>query len=206
MPAPTWSPEVARLAGELRRQFGSEPITVTALASELLDGDTAAVVLAAIEDALARSAAAGAPHELDESLWGAPPSDDEVVAARGAGQTAVNDALTVALDGALSREEAAHRLGISPQAVSKRLAARALVALSRGRTRWFPAWQFYEDGVRPGLGEVIDAYPGTPLALTIWATTPSADLDGASPADVLVRRGGVARVLAAAHALSAEAW
>jgi hypothetical protein len=206
VPAATKSPEVSRLAGELRRQFGSEPLTVTALASELFDGDKAVAVLAAIEDALARATAADETDDLDEALWGLPPTDDEVADARRAGQAAVNEALPVALTGALSREEAAERLGISPQAVSKRLAARALVALSRGRTRWFPAWQFHEDGVLPGLADVIDAYPGTPLALTMWATTPSSDLDGAAPADVLVRRGGSARVVAAAHALSADAW
>jgi hypothetical protein len=206
VPAATKRPEVARLAGELRQQLGSEPITVTALASELFDGEKAVAVLAAIEDALARATAADETDELDEGLWGASPTDDEVADARRAGQAAVNEALAVALDGALSREEAADRLGISPQAVSKRLAARALVALRRGRTRWFPAWQFHEDGVRPGLADVIEAYPGTPLALTMWATTPSADLDGAAPADVLVRRGGPARVVAAAHALSADAW
>jgi DNA-binding IclR family transcriptional regulator len=44
-------------------------------------------------------------------------------------QRAMHDALS----GALTREQAARRLGITPQAVSKRAAAGGLVALRRGR-------------------------------------------------------------------------
>jgi hypothetical protein len=197
------APAVRRLAGELRHHLGEDTITVQALAEDLLDHDKGVRLLAAIEDALG---AAEESDELDETLWGPAPSDAELAEARRAGQAAVSQALRAALADALSREQAARRLGISPQAVSKRLAARGLVALSRGRTLWFPSWQFHEDGVLPGLAQVIDAYPGTPLALTVWATSPSADLGGATPAEVLTRRGGPARVAAAAQALSAEAW
>ncbi len=204
--ATTTRREAARLAGELTRHFGSEPITATALAEELVDGDRAAELIAAIEDALERAAAAGDTDRVDEALWGPPPSDEAVADARRLGQEAVEAALGAALADALNREQAARRLGITPQAVSKRLASGSLLALSRGRERWFPAWQFHEDGVLPGLADLIAAYPGTPLALTAWATSPCADLDGRAPAEVLTRRGGTARVVEAAEALTAAAW
>jgi hypothetical protein len=206
VPTATKKPEIARLAGELRRQLGDDAITVEVLAEEIFNGDKGARVLAAIEDALGRATAAEEPDALDEMLRGPRPTDEEVIAARRAGQAAVNEALGVALADALSREEAAERLGISPQAVSKRLAAGALVALSRGRARWLPAWQFHDDGVLPGLSDLIAAYPGTALSLTSWATSPSADLGGATPAEAMARRGGPERVVAAAHALTADAW
>ncbi len=97
-------------------------------------------------------------------------------------------------------------LGITPQAVSKRVASGGLLALRRGRVNRLPAWQFYEDTVLPGLKQLISTYPGGALSLTIWATSPSPDLDGTTPAQVLARRGGPSRVLEAARALTPAAW
>jgi hypothetical protein len=42
-----------------------------------------------------------------------------------------------------------------------------------------------DDGTLPGLRDVIAAWPGSTLALTLWATTPAADLDGQTPAQAL---------------------
>jgi len=53
---------------------------------------------------------------------------------------------------------------------------------------------------------VIAAYPGGALSLTSWATSPSPDLDGATPAQTLTHRGGPARVLDALQALTPAAW
>ena len=97
-------------------------------------------------------------------------------------------------------------LGISPQAVSKRHATGALVALPRGRELYFPAWQFADGAAVPGLADVIAAYPGSPLALSTWATAPNPDLDRATPAQMLTRRGGVERVLEALESISSAAW
>ena len=204
--AATRSPEATQLANELKKHLGAKPLTPQKLASELVALDAPTDLLAALEDALSRAAAAREDDELDDTLWGLPPTEPELAAARGRAQAAVNDALKTALSDALSREEVGRRLGISPQAVSKRLAAGGLVALSRGREKRFPAWQLHEDGVLPGLAEVIRAYPGTPLSLTAWATAPSADLDGRTPAETLTRRDGVQRVLDAARALTPAAW
>jgi hypothetical protein len=204
--AATRSPEATQLANELKKHLGAKPLTPQKLASELVALDAPTDLLAALDDALSRAAAAREDDELDDTLWGLPPTEQELAVARGRAQASVNDALRTALSDALSREEVGRRLGISPQAVSKRLAGERLVALSRGREKRFPAWQLYEDGVLPGLAEVIEAYPGTPLSLTAWATTPSADLDGRTPAEMLTRRDGVQRVLDAARALTPAAW
>src|SRR4051812_6182628 len=193
-------PEIDRLAGELRAFLGDEAITVTELAAAILEGSNGESIANAVEDALGRATAAGG---LDESVWGRQPTDAEIAQARRMGDAEI-EALEHALGDALSRDAAAVRLGISPQAVSKRLAAGALIALSRGRTRRFPAWQFHEDGVLPGLADVIAAYPGTALALTVWATSPAADLGRLTPAQVMTRRGGTARVVTAAQALAAS--
>lgn len=53
---------------------------------------------------------------------------------------------------------------------------------------------------------VIAAYPGGALSLTNWATSPSPDLGGLTPAQTLTRQGGSARVLDALQALTPAAW
>jgi hypothetical protein len=202
---PTDGPEAVRLADELVKRLGAGPLTPRELAAELVAADTPVALIGAFDDALSR-AAAGEADELDDSLWGPAPTDQELAEARRVAQGALDEALERALAGALTREEAARRLGITPQAVSKRLAAGRLVAVARGRVKRFPRWQFHEDGVLPGLAQVIAAYPGGALSLTAWATSPSADLDDATPAQALARRGGVARVLAALQAVGPDAW
>jgi hypothetical protein len=138
--------------------------------------------------------------------WGREPTDRELDQARRVGDSAEQAALALALDGALSRDEVADRIGVTPQAISERVKSGKLVGLRRGREWRFPAWQFADDGTLPALSELIDAWPGTPLALCTWAVSASADFDGLSPAQALVRRGGPERVLEVAHALGASAW
>lgn len=200
------SPEVTRLANELSKHFGEQPLTPDELASKLVALDAPTDLLAALGDALGCAAIAREDDERDEALWGPHPSTQNLAAARRQSRAGVDAVLARALSDALSREEVGRRLGVSPQAVSKRLAAGGLVALRRGREKRIPAWQLHEDGVLPGLAELIETYPGSPLSLTAWATAPSADLDGRTPAETLTRRGGVQRVLDAAAALTPAAW
>ncbi|MGA2010072.1 MAG: hypothetical protein ABSH51_06005 [Solirubrobacteraceae bacterium] len=198
--------EAKRLAAELARSLGEEPITPQELASRLVVLNAPVALISALDDALSCAAAAGEPPEFDDALWGPEPTGGQLLAANQTAHAALMEALALALDGALTREQVAQRLGVSPQAVSKRLAAGGLVALSRGRQRRFPAWQFSDDGPLPGLAKVIAAWPGTMLALTTWANSPSADLGDATPARVLAQRDGLGRVLAAEAALSSAAW
>ena len=199
------TPEADRLAAELAKRLGDKPLTARELAAELVAADSPAELIDAFDDALARAAAIE-EQTLDESLWGAAPTKQDLAQARRVKQRAQDEALVAVLADAHSRAQAAALLGISPQAVSKRHAAGALVALPRGRELYFPSWQFADGAALPGLTEVIAAYPGSPLALSSWATTSNIDLDRATPAQLLARRGGVERVLEAIEALSAAAW
>jgi hypothetical protein len=204
--ASTVTPEAERLAEELVKRLGEDPLTPKQLAVELTGEEASAALIGAFDAALSRTAAADETDQLDEGLWGRAPSDRELALARRASYATLEDALRDALSDALTREQAATRLGITPQAVSKRVASGALIALRRGRVSRLPAWQFYEDGTPPGLKQLIAAYPGGALSLTIWATSPTPDLDGSTPARALARRGGVSRVLEAARTLTPAAW
>lgn len=199
-------PEADRLVEELVQRFGDEPFTARDLAARLLSVEDSVGLIGAFDGALARAVVAPDGDELNVAVWGVAPSDERLAAARVAAQKAADAALRSALEDALTRDQAAARLGISPQAVSKRLLTGGLVALSRGRAKYLPAWQFHEDGVLPGLREIIAAYPGSPLALTTWATSRSSDLDGQAPASVAAQPGGSKRVLGALDALTAAAW
>jgi hypothetical protein len=204
--ASTATPEAERLAEELVKRLGEDPLTPRQLAAELTGEEAPAALIGAFDAALSRTAAADENDQLDETLWGRAPSDRDLASARRASYATLEDALRDALSDALTREQAATRLGITPQAVSKRVASGGLIALRRGRVSRLPAWQFYEDGTLPGLKQLIAAYPGGALSMTIWATSPTPDLDGNTPASTLTRRGGVSRVLEAVRALTPAAW
>lgn len=204
--APTATPEAECLADELVKRLGEGPLSPRDLAAELAALEAPATLIGALEAALSRAAATDETDQLDEGVWGSSPTGRELADARGATHTALEGAMHDALSGALTREQAAQRLGITPQATSKRVASGGLVALRRGRVSRLPVWQFYEEGVLPGLKRVIAAYPGGALSLTHWATSPSPDLDGLTPAQTLTRRGGLERVLDALQALTPAAW
>lgn len=203
---PTVTPEAERLADELVERLGEGPLSPRDLAAELAALEAPTTLIGALEAALSRAAATDETDQLDEGVWGSPPTDRELADARGAAHTTLESAMHDALSGALTREQAARRLGITPQAVSKRVASGGLVALRRGRVSRLPAWQFYEEGVLPGLKQVIVAYPGGALSLTHWATSPSSDLDDVTPAQTLARRGGLERVLDSLQVLTPAAW
>jgi|HubBroStandDraft_2_1064218.scaffolds.fasta_scaffold00096_4 hypothetical protein len=204
--ASTATPETERLADELVKRLGEGPLTVRELAVELATQEVPATLISAFDAALSQSAAADETDQLDEALWGSTPTDRELADARRASYTTLTGAMHKAFSDALTRDQAAERLGITPQAVSKRVASGGLVALRRGRVNRLPAWQFYEDTVLPGLKQVISTYPGGALSLTIWATSPSPDLDATTPAHALSRRGGLLRVLEVARGLTPAAW
>lgn len=79
-------------------------------------------------------------------------------------------------------------------------------ALDDALSRAAEVGETHEDGVLPGLERLIAVFPGSALSLTSWATTPSADLDDATPAQALTRRDGLARVFEAVRALTPAAW
>lgn len=90
----------------------------------------------------------------------------------------------------LSRAQAADVLGISAQTVSERVAQHKLVGLKDGREWRFPAWQFTPDNaeaVLPGLGRLVDAFPGGVVSLSRWMTRPNDNFGGRTPAQEMVR-------------------
>jgi hypothetical protein len=197
------SPKAERLAAALEERLGDKPLTARELAAELVE--LPVELIGALDEALAQAADEDA-GELDEALWGPAPTATQLADARRVAARSRREALQAALAEALTRGEAAELLGISPQAVSKRHAAGALVALPRGREWRFPAWQFGDGGTLAGLAEVIAAYPGGALSLSSWAVAPNADLDRRTPAEELARRGGRERVLAALESIGPDAW
>lgn len=100
------------------------------------------------------------------------------------------DALLAAEGGTLRAEQVGALLHISRQAVDKRRAAGKLLAVEIGRRGYlYPAWQFADEGVLPGLEEILSllaAHP--PLAKLRFFLSGSLRLQGDRPLDRI--RGG----------------
>jgi hypothetical protein len=141
-----------------------------------------------------------------DPVWGPPPTAAELKAARQVGDEAVREAMRVATANALTREQAAQQVGLTPAQVTEAVAAGELLELSRDPQRRLPAWQFRNGRILRGVPRLIDAWPGTSLTLALWAVRPNVDLDGRTPAEELARRGGVERVLEVVRSLSTLAW
>ena len=96
--------------------------------------------------------------------------------------------------------------GVSKQAVHDRVRRHRLLALRTGSGRLvYPAAQFDQHGVVPGLGRVLDVLvPDDVEAWMVasWLTTRDPALDARTPLDVL-RRGDVDEVVAAARQIAA---
>jgi hypothetical protein len=101
--------------------------------------------------------------------------------------------------GALTVAEVAKRLGISKQAVDKRRRVGKLLSLETSRGFLYPAWQFSDDRVLPGIERVLGSLRATPWTQASWFLTGDSRLDDLRPIDVL-RRGESARVERAAAA------
>jgi hypothetical protein len=166
-------------------------------------GEESMAVLEELRGALDESV--GPVRRLDPAGWGGAPDAHEVRAAAAANAVRLaRERAGVAAD-ALSREDVAELLGVSSQAVSNRIRQDRLVALRAGRRWLLPAWQFDPESVDPmlpGIADLLGAWPGSPVALSRWATTPSRDLDGRTPAAAL-GDGQVREVVAAARAIGA---
>lgn len=107
---------------------------------------------------------------------------------------------------ALTREQAAQRVAMTPAQLADAAAAGELLELADDPQRRLPAWQFNSGRPLPALDRLIDAWPGTSLTLALWAEQPNVDLGGRTPADELTRRGGVERVLELVRSLTSHGW
>lgn len=102
--------------------------------------------------------------------------------------------------GAVSVDEAARLLGITPQAVNKRRQKGALIGLTMGRRGYlYPIWQFDRRGSLAGLEAVLAELRGyDPWMQVAFIVNANLRLDGETPLSEL-RRGHLDSVLRAAR-------
>ena len=139
-----------------------------------------------------------APFELDLSRI------DPLVESLAHGVTAKRDLLESA-GGGLTATQVATALGISRQAVDKRRSRGALLAVPNGSGDYlYPACQFADGGVVPGLEEALKAFqirdPWTQLSVMI---SPAPSLGMRTPVDAL-RAGDLDQVRAAIDAFGEQ--
>lgn len=102
--------------------------------------------------------------------------------------------------GTLTVSDVATMLGISSAAVRKRVANHQLIGIPTDGGYQIPAIQLDENGVVPGLPEVLQSYQlDSPLMCLNWLTSPQSQLDDRRPIDVLMTGSEVALVASAAR-------
>lgn len=98
--------------------------------------------------------------------------------------------------GAVGVSDVARILGITRQAVDKRRRAHRLIAVSHGHDHAYPAAQFVDGGLVPGLDKALAAMPvADPWMRLEWLVTEDDELDGACPLDAL-KAGRIGDVVA----------
>lgn len=109
---------------------------------------------------------------------------------------------------ALTEAEVEEMLGIGASRVRQRVADRSLYAVTIGRARRFPAFQFHDRNLIPGIGNVLKAMPRDlhPLEVETWLTRPDPDLtiedgEALSPREWLISGGSVDFLLPVARDL-----
>lgn len=103
-------------------------------------------------------------------------------------------------------------LGVSRQAVHKRVRTGSLIGLPGTHTTLFPRWQFNleEASVRRGIADVVEQFrlrvgeDIDPLLIASWASTAQVeDLDGETPAQLIEKANGVPEVVVVSAARAA---
>lgn len=134
----------------------------------------------------------------------------------------VRDAVSYALGAARSRRllgedrldtsDAALLLGVTRQALHKRVRAGTILGVPGRGTTWFPAWQFGPDRTtRPVIAPVLSAFAtadpdrrADPWNVLSWADTPQPELNGIRPADAIADGDRDEQVLDAAVAAARD--
>lgn len=109
-------------------------------------------------------------------------------------------------DSALTVEQAAQKLGVTPGRIRQRISAGVLAVVRRREGYLLPAWQFYDEGVVPHLKQVLSVADDVhPVTLQGFMTTPNPDLeldgDIVSPRGWLITGGKPDRVADLAETL-----
>lgn len=153
------------------------------------------------------------PDTVDEDLWGPTPTGAQLGAAAQSAQRESDARLAQVRAVSVTAEEAARRTRVRGDAVIAAIAAKQLLAVVAADGQLLvPTWQLATSGSavgsKPALAGVADlvmAFPGGTVALTLWARKPSVDLDGRTPAQALAD-GHAEAVVATARALTAAGW
>lgn len=143
----------------------------------------------ALQDAVAASDDVAGIAGLVEAVGPTlpPPEPDPLASARMRAVRVKRELLTEA-GGAWSTSDVARFLGVTPQAVHGRRARGTLLAVRAANGDFmYPAAQFHQDGVLPGMGDVLLAFqtddPWTQLAVL---TGPAGRLGGKTPLQALL--------------------
>jgi len=196
------------MATRTRAPGSLQTVPPTRAALERTALDRAAVVL---ERLFAHAPAAALRRVVDEASLAAvtgalsaavaaDPRADPLAGARARG-VARRDELLAQAGGALSPAAVAERTGMSRQTVNNWRRKGQVIALPRGRRDFaFPACQFAEDRLVPGLDRVLAASAlRHPLSQLEMLLAPSSRMEGASPL-ALLRAGRVEDAVAVAAA------
>lgn len=142
----------------------------------------------AIETALGAATDAGTLAYVASELAGSPAvAALDPTAALLAEGAKVKQRLLERAGGAVGAGDAARILGITRQAVDKRRRAHKLIAVAHGHDHAYPAAQFIEGGLVPGLDSALAAMPARdPWMRLEWLLTADDELDGMSPLEALM--------------------
>jgi len=89
---------------------------------------------------------------------------------------------------ALTPEQAAQLVGVTPDQVTRLLRDGSLLALDGPDVR-LPNWQFHPEsrlGWLEGIAHVAGVFPGGVLSLSSWMVAPNPDLGGSTPCQTLL--------------------
>lgn len=103
--------------------------------------------------------------------------------------------------GTYGSSQVAELLGVQRQSINKRVKAKTLLALERGKHGYvYPACQFVDGDTLPGLGDVLRSLDATidPWMALAFFLNGNCALDGSSPLDAL-RRGDIEGAVRAAR-------
>lgn len=91
---------------------------------------------------------------------------------------------------ALTESDVREILGVGASRVRQRVADGSLYAINVGRERRFPAFQFHNGEIVPGIGEILKALPEDlhPIEVETWLTSSDPDLTSGPDGEVLSPR------------------
>lgn len=139
-----------------------------------------------------------------ERRFGLPPDGILEASARRADQRRAENSMRLRAE-SLSVPSAATATGASERHLMRLVKSGDAVAVVDGGRVLLPPWQLQRNAVAPvipGSSEILRAFPADLPTLHAWMGKPTAELDGAAPADAL-RDGQAACVIALAKAIGA---